>query len=183
MVQHPPFALRAGVSEPQRVRTPRGRGTTDRHRGSSRTNQLRALPDRPAGDPQPPSGETLNIGLRERFHSIGYRSPQCRWRQPSTVHRTGVGPETRQHRVCHRNSGPPQHNWHRNILAEQGHGLAQFVVGVLQQRDSRRCRVLGPRRRVRYAGAAGGSAPTLCWKRRVRIVEPRRWGWNPNGGG
>ena len=34
-----------------------------------------------------------------------------------------------------------------------------------------------------YGGAAGGSGPTLCWKGRLRIVEPRRWGWNPNGAG
>ena len=77
--------------EPQRIRTPCGRGTPDGHRGSSRANQPRALPDRPAGNPQPPSGGTFNTGLAERFHPIGYRSPQCRWRQPSTVHRIGVG--------------------------------------------------------------------------------------------
>ena len=68
-------------------------------------------------------------------------------------------------------------------VAEQSHGLAQFVIAVVQERGSRRCGVIGPRRRVRYAGRAGGSAPTLCWKRRLRIVEPRRWGWNPNGAG
>ena len=41
---------------------------------------------------QPPSGGTPNTGLRERVHSIGYRSPRCRCRQPSTAHRIGVGP-------------------------------------------------------------------------------------------
>ena len=49
---------------------------------SSRTNHPRALPDRPGGDPQPPSGATLNTGLRRRLPSTGYRSPQCGWRQP-----------------------------------------------------------------------------------------------------
>ena len=67
----PPEAL------PERVRTPRGRGMPDGHRGSTRTNQSRAHPDRPAGDPQPPTGGTPKTGLRERSHSIGYRSPQC----------------------------------------------------------------------------------------------------------
>ena len=43
---------------------------------------------------KPPSKQTPNTALRERFPSIGYRSPQCRWRQPSTVHRIGVGPVT-----------------------------------------------------------------------------------------
>ena len=68
-------------------------------------------------------------------------------------------------------------------MRETTHGPAQFVVGVLQQRDSRRCGVLGPGRRTRYEDAAGGSGPILCWKRRWRIVELRRWGWNPNGAG
>ena len=36
------------------------------------------MPDRSAGDPQPPPEETPNTGLRERSPSIGYRSPQCR---------------------------------------------------------------------------------------------------------
>ena len=85
--------------------------------------------------------------------------------------------------VRHRKGVSSQHNRVRNILAEQCHGLAQFVVGVLQQRDSRRCGVLGPGRRTRYEDAAGGSGPILCWKRRWRIVELRRWGWNPNGAG
>ena len=98
--QHAPLALWAGVPEPQRVRTPRGRGTPVRHRGSLRTNQPRTLPDRSAGDPQPPSGGTPNTALRERFHSIGYRSPPDRWRQPSTVHRIGVGPVFHMNGVC-----------------------------------------------------------------------------------
>ena len=74
------FERRAAAGRPM--------GTEGHHEQAN----LQALPNRPAGDPQPPSGETLNTGLRERFHSIGYRSPQCRWRQPSTVHRIGVGP-------------------------------------------------------------------------------------------
>ena len=75
---HPQIALCSGVPEPQRIRTPRGdRGARDGHRGSSRINHPRAVPDRPAGDPQPPSGATPNIGLRERLPSTGYRSPQC----------------------------------------------------------------------------------------------------------
>ena len=85
--------------------------------------------------------------------------------------------------VRHRKGVSSQHNRVRNILAEQSHGLAQFVIVVVQERGSRRCGVIGPRRRARYAGGAGGSAPTLCWKRRLRIVVSRRRGWNPNGAG
>ena len=88
---------RLGVPEPQRVRTPRG---GDRQAGPGRSrpraNRPRALPDRPAGDPQPPSGGTLNSGLPERSTSTGYRPPQCRWRQPSTVHRIGLTPVSKR---------------------------------------------------------------------------------------
>ena len=66
------------IREPQRIRTPRGgRGAPYGQRESSRPNHYRVYPDRPAGDPRPPSGGTLNTGLRSRFSSIGYRSPQC----------------------------------------------------------------------------------------------------------
>ena len=84
-----------GYLSPNEFERRRGHATPNGHRGSSRTNQPRTLPDRPAGDPQPPSGGTLNTALRERVHAIGYRSPQCRCRQPSTVHRIGVGPSMR----------------------------------------------------------------------------------------
>ena len=95
---------RAGVSESERVRTSYRRGRPDGRPRSSRTNHPRTLPARPAGDPEPPSGETPNNGLRQRVPSTGYRPPQCRWRQPSTVHRNGVGPSppwpTRCSRRC-----------------------------------------------------------------------------------
>ena len=53
-----------------------------------------------AGAGEPTAADRLGHGAvphphqldEQRFHSIGYRSPQCRWRQPSTVHRIGVGP-------------------------------------------------------------------------------------------
>ena len=93
VVQHQTPSFRAGVPEPQRVRTPRGgdRQARPRRRSRPRPNRPRALPDRPAGDPEQPSTETPNAGLRERFPSTGYRPPQCRWRQPSTVHRIVCG--------------------------------------------------------------------------------------------
>ena len=89
LVQHQTPSFRAGVLESQRVRTPHGgdHQAGPRRRSRPQPNRPRALPDRPAGDPQPPSGGTLNSGLPERFPSTGYRPPQWRWRQPSTVHR------------------------------------------------------------------------------------------------
>ena len=77
----------------------------------------------------------------------------------------------------------PQHTCHRNILAEQSHGLAQFVIAVVQERDSVAAGCLAPGDAHATGAQPGGSGPTLCWKGRLRIVEPRRWGWNPNGAG
>ena len=94
VVQHQTPSFRAGVPEPQRVRTPRGsaRQAGPQRRSRPQPNRPRALPDRPAGDPEQPSTQTLNVGLRERFPSTGYRPPQGRRRQPSTVHRIGLTP-------------------------------------------------------------------------------------------
>lgn len=42
-------------------------------------NTDQTLPDWPAGDPQPPSRDTPNLGLQERFPSPGGGSPRCGW--------------------------------------------------------------------------------------------------------
>ena len=72
----------------------RGRQAGPQRRSRPQPNRPRALPDRPAGDPEQPYTQTLNAGLRERFPSTGYCPPQCRWRQPSTVHRIGAMPSS-----------------------------------------------------------------------------------------
>ena len=66
-------------------------GPMDAHDHHEQTT-LEPFQPRSAGDLEPPSGQTPNTGLRQRVPSTGYRPPQCRWRQPSTVHRNGVGP-------------------------------------------------------------------------------------------
>ena len=61
-----------------------------------------------------------------------------------------------------------------HAIPEQGGGLAQFVVGMVQPRAPRRLGGLRPGRRTRYAGDGGGSDPILCWRARVRFVAASR---------
>ena len=85
LVQPPQIALRAGVPEPQRIRTSRGRGgAPDGHRGSSRTNHPRALPgavgrgshNHPLGRPPSPVSEKDSLPSAIVHLSAGDDSPQ-----------------------------------------------------------------------------------------------------------